>query len=1021
MRQDFLSVSLNISGQIFYIRAPAYSFGLLSWNNTANLFDEVTMKKISRLPCVLIASLLLAGLFLLRPLPSYSATIDPSFKFSTIETEHFVIHFHQGLDEIAGKAALISEGMHGKLSSTFQWSPNEKTQIVLLDNMDFANGMATVLPYNAMYIFTVPPLPDMTIGEYDNWLELVLLHEYAHVLAMDPVSGYSTVMRGIFGKTLPGYDPLSTILFLATTPPNVFMPDWWLEGIATWAETDLTSSGRGRSSYVEMIFRMAVLEDGLPRVDQLNGDVPDWPAGNVPYIYGMLLEKYIAGIKGKETLGELNMSHSGRFPFFISTPPERLTGLNYAELYSGMIGRLKTEQYEKIKLLNTRPVTRYEKLPIRGEKITNPRISPDGRYLAVNRRDPHFHEEIVILDSGTFEELSTVRRFPSDHSLSWSPDAKKLYFTQAELKNSYNLYQDIYAYHLDDRSVERITKNIRAKDVDASPDGKKIAFVKVGAGQQNIALLENDSAKIEVITGLKDAALSSPRWSPDGQFIVYSKHNNSGQTSIELLNPDSKAIETLIVTDDDNISPAWSPDGKFIIYTSERTGVYNLFAYSLAGKEIYQITHVLGGAFQPEVSGAGSKMFFSGYSSKGFYIAEMPYEPLQWSSTLLGPAIAPSWQSPDIQQAAGDISEEKEKAFAEERPAKNKYCPLKTLTPKFWLPTLTFDDDGAVLGAFTAGQDVLGYHSYIVQGGVGTSGRGYYNIDYVYDRWYPTLFLRSYSLPVAYSELFEDDDDYYERQRGFTAGLSVPLYSTLESRLSLFAGYDYKKLRHLTDIENRKVDGLQVFEGRRDNVFIGMGYTDALKYPYSISREEGRNISLIYRKYHNDLGGDLDQNECALDYDEYIGLKRHHVLYLNLKGAWSDGDLIAQQAYQIGGISSDMNTYSVRGFSTGFETGRHVIKGTLEYRFPVTYIFRGWNTKPFFWDRVHLAAFADAGNVWGFNKGFDVEDFSAGIGVETRLDMVLGYKIRITPALGIARGVTDDGETQLYLTIYTEL
>jgi Tol biopolymer transport system component len=960
-------------------------------------------------------------MFLLKPIPLYSAAIDPSFKFSSIETEHFVIHFHQGLDEIANKAALYSENMHDKLSFTFRWSPKERTQIVLLDNMDFANGMATVLPYNAMYVFVVPPLPDMTIGEYDSWLELVLLHEYSHILVMDPVNGYSTVMRRIFGKTLPGYDPLSVILFLATAPPNVFMPDWWLEGIATWAETDMSSSGRGRSSYVEMIFRMAVLEDGLPRIDQLNGDVPDWPAGNVPYIYGMLLEKYIAGIKSKKTLGELNEAHSGRFPFFISTPPERSTGLNYAELYRDMISALKTEQYGKIKLLNTQPVTQYQKLPISGENITNPRISPDGKYLAVNRRDPHSHEEIVILDSSTVEEISTVRRFPSDHSLSWSPDSRKLYFTQAEMKNSYNLYQDIYSYNLDDRSLGRITKNIRAKDVDASSDGKKLVFVKTGTGKQNIAVLENESAKIEVITDLQDAALSSPRWSPDGRFIVFSRHNNSGQTSVELLNTDSKTIDTLLVTDYDNIYPVWSPDGKFIIYSSERTGVYNLFAYSLADKETYQITHMLGGAFQPELSAPNKKIFFSGYSSKGFYIAEMPYEPRQWSSMLLSPEIAPSWQRPVIQQTTENARDEKEEALPEEIPAKKSYCPLKTLTPKFWLPTLTFDDDGAVFGAFTAGQDVLGYHTYVIQGGLGVSGRGYYDIDYVYDRWYPTFFLRAYSVPVGYSEFFADDDDYYERQRGLTAGLSVPLYSTVESKLSLIAGYNYKKLRHLTSIKDRTVDGLQVYEGRRDNVFLGLGYGDALRYPYSISREEGRNVAVIYRKYLEDPGNGLDQNECSIDYNEYIGLKKHHVLYLNLKGAWSDGDLIAQQAYQIGGTPSDFNVYSIRGFAPGFETGRHVIKGTLEYRFPITYIFRGWGTKPFFWDRVHLAAFADAGNVWGYNKGFRVKDFSAGIGAETRMDMVLGYKLKITPAVGIARGVTEDGETQVYLTIYTEL
>ena len=977
------------------------------------------MKSTFRLLCILVAYVLFSGLFILKPLASHSATIDPSFKFSTIETEHFVIHFHQGLDDIANRAALISERMHDKLSFTFKWSPKERTQIVLLDNMDFANGASTVLPYNAMYIFVVPPLPDMIIGEYDNWLELVLLHEYAHILAMDSANGYSTVMRSIFGKPLPGYDPLSIMLFLAAAPPNVFMPDWWLEGIATWAETDLTSSGRGRSSYVEMIFRMAVLEDGLPHVDQLNGDVPDWPAGNVPYIYGMLLEKYIAGIKGPETLGELNISHSGRFPFFISAPPERLTGLNYAELYRDMISALKTEQDEKINLLTTQPVTEYQKLPIRGEKITNLRVSPDGKYLAVNRRDPHSHEEIVILDADTMEEVSAVRRFPSDHSISWSPDGRRLYFTQAEVRNSYNVYQDIFSYSIDNRRIRSLTKDIRAKDVDASPDGRQLAFIKVETERQNIALLALESGKTERITDLSGSALSSPRWSPDGRYIVFSKHSNAGQTSIELLHTDSGTMETLVVTGYDNLYPVWSPDGRYIIYASDSTGVYNLFAYSLEDKEIRQITHVLGGAFQPEVSMNAGKLFFTGYSAKGFYIAHMPYDDSLWSSTL-SPRIKPSWKSDTVLAGTEDVQAEEEypsRIISE----KKTYCPLKTALPKFWLPTLSADHDGAVLGAFTAGQDVLGYHSYILQGGIGASGRGYYSLSYVYDRWHPTFFLSSYSVPVLYSEFFADDESYYERRESHMAGLIVPLIrmSTLESRYYLMAGYNYVRLRHLSDIEDRTVDGLEVYEGRRDNVFAGFGYSGALRYPYSISREEGRNLSLVYRKYTEGY----DQKEYSLGYEEFIKLRpgKHDVIYLSIDGAASYGEQIAQQAYQIGGIPSEFNPYAIRGFSTGFETGKYVLTGTLEYRLPLKYIFRGWNTKPFFFDRVHMAAFTDVGNVWGNNQGFRLNDFSLGIGMEARIDIVLGYKMKITPAIGIARGVTESGETQVYLTIYTQL
>ena len=144
-------------------------------------------------------------------------------------------------------------------------------------------------------------------------------------------------------------------------------------------------------------------------------------------------------------------------------------------------------------------------------------------------------------------------------------------------------------------------------------------------------------------------------------------------------------------------------------------------------------------------------------------------------------------------------------------------------------------------------------------------------------------------------------------------------------------------------------------------------------------------------------------------------------MYARIKGAASQGEQIAQQAYQIGGIPSTINEYPIRGFSSGFETGKYVMTGTLEYRFPVKYFFRGWNTKPLYLDRLHMAVFADAGNVWGNDKGFRLSDFSLGTGVEARVDLVLGYKFKLTPAIGIAQGVSDDGETQAYITVYTQL
>jgi len=52
---------------------------------------------------------------------------------------------------------------------------------------------------------------------------------------------------------------------------------------------------------------------------------------------------------------------------------------------------------------------------------------------------------------------------------------------------------------------------------------------------------------------------------------------------------------------------------------------------------------------------------------------------------------------------------------------------------------------------------------------------------------------------------------------------------------------------------------------------------------------------------------------------------------------------------------------TLRGYPSRFATGKYLATGTLEYRAPIWYIFRGFETKPFFWDRLHGAVFADAG------------------------------------------------------------
>lgn len=957
---------------------------------------------------------------------THAARIDTSFRYSTVETEHFSIHYHQGLEGVARKTAGMAEDVYGKLTREFQWQPVEKTQVVLIDDSDFTNGLAVTIPYNTIYLQVVPPSLSSTLGEYDDWLKMLFTHEFAHIVSADPARGYSKVTRSIFGKPLPWMDPLSAVFFLVTAPPNTFMPRWWHEGMATYAESKYTGQGRGKGSYYDMIFRTAVAEGNLPSVDQINGDIPNWPSGNLPYIYGYRLQRYIAETYGNDAAGRLSLAHAGRFPYTISRPAKtNFDGNTYREVYQDMIASLKDEQSKRIAVLSRQPFTPLTTIYDEGENLVSPRFSPDGSRIAFTRRDPHDHTSVVVTDASGQQVLASFRRQYSDGSLSWSPDGRSIFFTQAEVNRGFNLYQDLYVYDLERRHTTRLTEGERLGDVQLSPDGKRFAAVVSSRGSQNLVLLDaeapNGKLKPAPVTSYSEERVSGPRWSPDSRSICYVLTDNAGNSTLRIYDLAAKSDAPLLSAGHTLAHQAWSPDGSVIYYVSDETGVFNLFAYDLREQKSYQVSHLLAGALQPEPSPDGRRVVLAKYTSRGFKIAQMQIDRTQWSAKR-GPSLPLTRALP----AASSQQTEASSAPAATAPA--GYNALKTLPPRFWLPRIYGDGpDSAVIGAFTAGADVLGYNAYMLSAAYSHERkRGYYTLLYQNDYFYPTLTLRAHAEPFLYADLFQNGNDYWELNRGASVEASVPI-NRLESRYRLLAGYEIVDQQALSPLSlNGTFYGVPVFQGRRDNLYAGIDFDDVLKYPYSISSEEGRRVSLLYRYYSRDLGSDLNLSEYSAVYQEYLRLPlkspRHQVVYLRLSGALADGDLqFGQQAFQLGGPPSDLNKYPLRGYPVRSMTGKYIATGTLEYRAPIMYPLKGIGTVPAFAEKLHCALFADAGQVWDDQRSFHANETRVGAGVELRADLTLGYWVKVTPALGFAHGFNKGGEDQIYFTLYLGL
>lgn len=387
-------------------------------------------------------------------------------------------------------------------------------------------------------------------------------------------------------------------------------------------------------------------------------------------------------------------------------PAGLFQGKNYVSLYYEMIEDLRKEEEIRIRELEKLPFTPIRNFNIEGETLLNPRYSPDGNLIAFNRLDPHSHDVIMLADKDGLNSRVVTRRLPSDNTITWAPDSSKIYFCQAEIFRGFNIYQDLYSYDIEGNNLKRLTKGLRVKDPDLSPDGRRFAVVISESGNQNLALLEledrtkKSQLRIEILTDLKLLRVSSPRWSPDGSGIVYIVTFNDGRSGLYLYNISNKTHKPLIEDQFTIANPAWSKDSRFIIYTSDETKVYNLFAYSLDEGRRYQITHLLGGAFHPDVSIDNKRIAFSNYNSRGFKIGVIEFDPEGWTPSP-GPSIKPYWAENNLIKR---VEMSNEIRVSKSRP----YKAADTLAPRFWLPSLFSDHKGDVAGIFTAGRCTTG-------------------------------------------------------------------------------------------------------------------------------------------------------------------------------------------------------------------------------------------------------------------------------------------------------------------------
>jgi len=215
---------------------------------------------------------------------SFGAIYPPGYDWQTLKSKYFDIHFDKSLKAQAPAVAEIADRVYDDVCKEMKWKPYWRPDIILLDNVDFANGGATPIPFNTMLILIPKPEMNSIIGNYKNWLELLLYHEFTHIIQGDAVRGIPSVSRYLLGRFwFPGF----------------MQPGWIIEGYATYHETMFTGFGRTNSTYTNMILRTAVENNDLRHFSEAGNYSRRWPAGATWYIYGSAFIDYIDNRLGR--------------------------------------------------------------------------------------------------------------------------------------------------------------------------------------------------------------------------------------------------------------------------------------------------------------------------------------------------------------------------------------------------------------------------------------------------------------------------------------------------------------------------------------------------------------------------------------------------------------------------------------------------------------------------------------------------------------------------------------------------
>lgn len=193
--------------------------------------------------------------------------------------------------------------------------------------------------------------------------------------------------------------------------------------------------------------------------------------------------------------------------------------------------------------------------------ITDGDISPNGERVAFTARGEIFS---VPAKKGITYDL-TKTSGAHERSAVWSPNGKYIAYL-SDASGEFEVY--IKNQDGESKAIQLTNGADTYKfSLDWSPDSKKIMW---SDRKLRLRYVDIDTKKVTDVFTSEYGLIRAYNWSPDSKWITFNNPTDNQYSKISVYNLDAKQVSDITDNWYDSGSPAFSDDGKYIVFVSER-------------------------------------------------------------------------------------------------------------------------------------------------------------------------------------------------------------------------------------------------------------------------------------------------------------------------------------------------------------------------------------------------------------------------------------------------------------------